>query len=87
MNEIQLQLYTYNNNFFSHEGRAPHLFFFGFFFFFFFFLIGFIFGLDYLLSVVREIMGILFTHVVWFTKEINCCPSLVGVGDLGIWAW
>ena len=84
MNEIQLQLYTYNNNFFSHEGRAPHLFFFG---FFFFFLIGFIFGLDYLLSVVREIMGILFTHVVWFTKEINCCPSLVGVGDLGIWAW
>ena len=55
--------------------------------FFFFFLIGLIFGLDYLLSVVREIMGILFTHVVWFTKEINCCPSLVGVGDLGIWAW
>ena len=49
MNEIQLQLYTYNNNFFSHEGRAPHLFFFGIFF------IGFFFGLDYLLSVVREI--------------------------------
>lgn len=57
MNEIQLQLYTYINNFFSHVGRAPHLFFFGI-----FFLIVIFFGLDYLLSVVREIMGILFIH-------------------------
>lgn len=56
MNEIQLQLYTYVDNFFSHVGRAPRLFFFG------IFLIGFFFGLDYLLSVVREIMGILFIH-------------------------
>ena len=40
-----------------------------------------------MLSVVREIMGILFTHVVWFTKEINCCPKF-GLGrrpgDLGL---
>ena len=67
--------------------RVVRLIYFSLVFFFFFFLIGFIFGLDYLLSVVREIMGILFTHVVWFTKEINCCPSLVWVGDPGIWAW